>query len=347
MADWYVFTDGQERGPGSAEALIAFLRNNDPSTVYVWRKGFDGWKLASDVPELAVPPTLPQTAPPSGHPSRLPLDFVPESPTGHVPDPRQFARNRSSRRWMRFGAIAGLVLAIFSAATGHARSWDWAYLVGNAIAAVMIAALVGFIAGVIADGTDVDETVATQDDASAGRRNVFARHWHGEYRLWISYWVVGVIGNLAVVLFTRLVIAALDLEKGYQPLNIFIGFAVIWTGLAVWSVWQPVGVWRSARRYMQTRVRAGRPPFWGVMAQIAVVFGVWGSISTVLLQAAPQLRETYWIAFHNDPDIPDYKIRVMRDGTEAEIVGGIKYGLANDLREGAERITRDQGRSSR
>jgi hypothetical protein len=31
------------------------------------------------------------------------------------------------------------------------------------------------------------------------------------------------------------------------------------------------------------------------------------------------------------PDIPDYSIRVMRDGTEAEIVGGFKYGLTDDF----------------
>jgi hypothetical protein len=35
----------------------------------------------------------------------------------------------------------------------------------------------------------------------------------------------------------------------------------------------------------------------------------------------------------NDPDIPEYSIRVMRNGTEAEITGGIKYGLVDDLKK--------------
>jgi hypothetical protein len=51
----------------------------------------------------------------------------------------------------------------------------------------------------------------------------------------------------------------------------------------------------------------------------------------VLRDGAPQIAETWRIAFQNDPDIPDYSIRVMRDGTEAEIVGGLKYGLAEDF----------------
>jgi len=45
----------------------------------------------------------------------------------------------------------------------------------------------------------------------------------------------------------------------------------------------------------------------------------------------PQLREVLQVAFENDPSIPDYTIRVMRNGTEIEIAGGFKYGLANDM----------------
>ena len=55
------------------------------------------------------------------------------------------------------------------------------------------------------------------------------------------------------------------------------------------------------------------------------------AINTLLKDGAPQIIETWRIAFQNDPGIPDYSIRVMRDGTEAEIVGGLKYGLADDF----------------
>src|SRR5262249_44697033 len=45
----------------------------------------------------------------------------------------------------------------------------------------------------------------------------------------------------------------------------------------------------------------------------------------------PQEIEVSGMAFRNDPDVPDYSIRVMRDGTEAEIVGGFKFGLTEDF----------------
>jgi hypothetical protein len=37
------------------------------------------------------------------------------------------------------------------------------------------------------------------------------------------------------------------------------------------------------------------------------------------------------MAFLDDPDIPAYSIRVMKNGTEAEITGGFKYGLTDDF----------------
>jgi hypothetical protein len=42
----------------NTDALLGFLQNNNPRRVHVWREGFDGWKLASEMPELSgkVPP---------------------------------------------------------------------------------------------------------------------------------------------------------------------------------------------------------------------------------------------------------------------------------------------------
>jgi hypothetical protein len=37
------------------------------------------------------------------------------------------------------------------------------------------------------------------------------------------------------------------------------------------------------------------------------------------------------MAFMDDPRMPAYSIRIMRNGTEAEITGGFKYGLTDDF----------------
>src|SRR5262249_13359050 len=113
--------------------------------------------------------------------------------------------------------------------------------------------------------------------------------------------------------------------------SIFATLIVTWACILVLTCWQLVGTWRSAIRYSSTREQQGKRAFWGTLAQVAVVFGVLGSIGTIARQAVPQVIETWRVAFQNDPGIPDYSIRVMRDGTEAEIVGGLKYGLTDDF----------------
>jgi hypothetical protein len=104
-----------------------------------------------------------------------------------------------------------------------------------------------------------------------------------------------------------------------------------WACILLLASWQLVGTWRSAKHYSSTRRQKGKYAFWGGLAQAAVILGVFTTISTTVREGVPQIVETWRIAFLNDPDIPDYSIRVMRDGTEAEIVGGFKYGLADDF----------------
>ena len=67
------------------------------------------------------------------------------------------------------------------------------------------------------------------------------------------------------------------------------------------------------------------------LAQANVVLGALALAAALALSSAPSLFEVYRMAFLGDPDIPNYGFRTMRGGTEAEIVGGFKYGLARDF----------------
>ena len=147
----------------------------------------------------------------------------------------------------------------------------------------------------------------------------------------MSYWIINVLGGLCAAAVPVLIAAAFASKSGYYPLSLFASFAVSWACILALACWQLVGIWRSAQRYKTVRHQLGRSGFWGGLAQVAVILGILSSISTVLRDGAPQITETWRIAFQNDPAIPDYSIRIMRDGTEAEIVGGLKYGLADDF----------------
>jgi hypothetical protein len=92
-------------------------------------------------------------------------------------------------------------------------------------------------------------------------------------------------------------------------------------------------VWRSANSYIEQRsLQLKRAP-WAGAAKIMAVLAFIQLASAVLTVGIPQITEASQIAFMDDPDIPNYSIRVMRSGTEAEITGGIKYGLTSDFQK--------------
>jgi hypothetical protein len=195
-----------------------------------------------------------------------------------------------------------------------------------------VCSLIGLIAGAIADKLGTKRQAQPAEGAPpSGGRNVVARHWRGDLPLWASYWLVVWLGNIVFATVGIFIAKAFRPESGYNPINIFAIIALTWSGVVVVVSWQLVGVWRSANNYARARHRAGLSAFWGRLAQVAVILGALGNIITFVREGAPQLVEVSGMAFRNDPDVPDYSIRVMRDGTEAEIVGGFKFGLTEDF----------------
>lgn len=330
MSEWYVAVEGRARGPVPTEVVLAYLKSRDRAEIHVWREGFDDWRLAKDVPELRG----------AGSPAPVPVLAVRHAD----PVPKEAKPPRKSRkvRWFKIGAIIGLAYAFVGIAAGRASHEDVPFLIGYISGGVGLAGFVGFIAGVIADlingskktelaSSSASVVSAAETGIAPGRRNFVARHWRGELPLWVSYWVINFLGNVCGVAVPVLIAALFASKSGYYPLGLFVTLTASWTCILVLICWQLVGTWRSAKRYRSTRQRQGRHAFWGGAAQVAVILGVITTTSTILKDGAPQIIETWRIAFQNDPQIPDYSIRVMRDGTEAEIVGGLKYGLADDF----------------
>jgi hypothetical protein len=317
--------EGRARGPVPTNIVLDYLKTHNRTEIYVWREGLDGWRLAKDVAELggASPPPVPLIAAVDDA-KFLPADAKPR-------------RKSRKARWFKIGAIIGLVYALVGIGAGRPSHQDAFFLAGYILGGVGFFGFVGFIAGVVANL--IQRSAKTGSAASpekavsiaSGHGNFIVRHWRGELPLWVSYWVINFLGNLCAVAVPILIAAVFASKNGYYPLSLFATFTVTWACVLVLACWELVGTWRSAKRYSSTRRQQGRHAFWGGLAQAAVIFGVFGSISTIARDGVPQIIETWRIAFQNDPDIPDYSIRVMRDGTEAEIVGGLKYGLADDF----------------
>ncbi|HTI87169.1 MAG TPA: hypothetical protein VL966_11235 [Alphaproteobacteria bacterium] len=163
------------------------------------------------------------------------------------------------------------------------------------------------------------------------RWNFVVRHWRGELPLVISYWIIDVFGSFVAVSLAPAVNRLFDLNGAYDPLKIFWGFAVFWTAMLGIRVWQIGGVWRSASRYASDRRKVGRRTGWATAAKAMTVLSTLAIINNIAFVVGPQGREMYAMAFLDDPRMPPYAIRLMRDATEIEVAGGFKYGLTRDF----------------
>jgi hypothetical protein len=153
----------------------------------------------------------------------------------------------------------------------------------------------------------------TEVSGSPVRRfNYIARHWRGDLSLPVSYWINDFVATIAVSVFFRNVRTFISLSDGpvvYAATITLISLVVI----AV-SVWQFVGIWRSAGKH---RARGGRR-FWAWAARFAVFTGFLGFAWTLSQQDLPKLKE-FWCIAAGDPCIGTHALHVLRGGTELEL----------------------------
>ena len=188
--------------------------------------------------------------------------------------------------------------------------------------------------------SDGDEKSHTTTEALAPptpRRfyNFIAMHWRGEFSLGLSYWGISFLGGIVAAALVALLPSALSImfntDRIYDPQQLFWALFLSWSVLAFITLWQLVGVWRSATRHFDRRMKQGKSTGWATAAKFAVAIGFLSSIGQFISTGAPQISETYNMAYLGDPDIPEYALRIMRNGTEIELTGGFKFGLADDF----------------
>lgn len=179
--------------------------------------------------------------------------------------------------------------------------------------------------------TPVQETAAEQKplqeafvvEAPQQRANYFIRHWRGDLSLGVSYWANGMLGTFLVLFAANMLVEMRD-NVGLRLLAV-LSLGLYATAILA-SVWQLVGVWRSASKHVSRGGSSG----WATAAKVAVVFGALNCIGAFLNTYIPQSAEMVRI-LAGDKSIPAYKIRVLPGGTEVEYRGGLRAGSAKEL----------------
>jgi hypothetical protein len=172
---------------------------------------------------------------------------------------------------------------------------------------------------------------APESPEQTNRANYFVRHWRGDLPLPIAYWVNGIAVTLAFYLcfkashvFTDAAESLGDRVAGAAMLLILLSAASI-------SIWQLVGIWRSALKH----VSRGGSHGWAVAAKAMVVISAL-EIANASISQAPTYREATQLAFGQDP-IPAAQLSILDNGMAVEIAGGLRYGTTTQLRALLER----------
>jgi hypothetical protein len=164
---------------------------------------------------------------------------------------------------------------------------------------------------------------------SSNRSTFIRRFLRGAYPLAFSYCAIGLAVYLAIGLLLMAVSFVMR-RHAFNPYEVLAAVIVIWGAIILGQIFQSLGVWRSAMRHRRLAAAAGGIGLWGIAAQAVVILGGAGIAYAFVTRGVPQLSESWSMAFEGDPGIPPYAIRLMRNGREAEITGGFKFGLSQD-----------------
>jgi len=151
------------------------------------------------------------------------------------------------------------------------------------------------------------------------------QHWRGKLPLGISYWVNNVL--LSVLILISMIILS-DMVSSFSSYSFsFFGLILFYIFIFfVVSPWVYVGLLRSASNH----IKQHNVYFWANIVRILVVVGIFRTVMTFVDSAYPQMVEYYKIAMGTD-DLPSYIIQLEENNTTLKIIGGIKFGLTDDV----------------
>jgi ATP-dependent protease ClpP protease subunit len=164
--------------------------------------------------------------------------------------------------------------------------------------------------------------------------NYVAAHWRGQLSLPISYWFNGFLGYLASTIAVALVGASSLLRTDFSPEFSLLSMIGAWAITFGVLCWQVVGAWRAATEYSNRNAKV----LWAAAAKLSLCAAAAFTLIQFVSRGAPQIREMYSI-YLGDAEVGNYSFRVLRDGAELELSGGITFGALKEFKRFVEAMS--------
>lgn len=167
----------------------------------------------------------------------------------------------------------------------------------------------------------------SDDETERAPANFIVRHWRGDFSLPFSYWVIGVLGKAALIVGMSAV-GSSERIRDLGPTGSGLVILGIFSLLIAVVPWQMVGIWRSSSKYRQD----GGSALWAGLAKLMVVLGSLNTGAELVRDGFPIMAEGARLAVGIDNTQP-HEIRVLREGTELELAGGMPFGTTDAVRK--------------
>ncbi|WP_417658887.1 hypothetical protein [Pseudidiomarina sp.] len=165
----------------------------------------------------------------------------------------------------------------------------------------------------------------------ASIRKLIKEHWQGDFSLGFAYWVIGV----GVTLLLSLIIFLVDKLTTILSVNVsfYGGVLIFLCGLVLLiTLWQLVGIWRSARYHTS---RGGRA-MWANAARVMVVIAAVRAVFDFNQFGVGQLQEGFGLLAQGE-SLGTFELRVLNQGKELELIGSLPFGTADSVQALLER----------
>lgn len=158
-------------------------------------------------------------------------------------------------------------------------------------------------------------------------KDIIVKHWRGDYSLGFSYWVIGVGLTVAVsivVALTNQFVSSFAVSS-----SLFGSILVVLCSFIVpLTLWQLVGIWRSAKYHTSE----GGQLIWANVVKVMVVLAAVRAVFDFTEIGIPQFQEGVDLMSNGDT-VGTFELRVLNEGKELELIGFIPFGTTESVRE--------------
>lgn len=177
--------------------------------------------------------------------------------------------------------------------------------------------------------SSLDPIIAEKYNQELPTSNWLLAYWRGQYSLPVSYWLVGIAVSLLIYALNSKIETSIEFANSRVELGLYI--FLLYALLIPLVVWQGVGVYRSANRHPYRGGSQG----WASVAKTITVIGAVGFGFSLFTSGIPALKEAVSLVTE-EHSYPPLTLRLLNQGRELELYGGIEVGSEVQLEQALE-----------